>query len=393
MKNPLTTAVTFLLTLSFFIDPNSSKAQGEKQQTFQNMRNKDFTKLIGGIQEGARLNYNSEKTNLEGSGGKEIKKAHILIQGIGSVGTTTNLSALFNQKVLPTFSGNLIAHFLIPQWSKWFYDGTFSRNISELQNSTLPTENISTKIEPSNSSERVIFTYTENLREKIISGTYKPTDKLYTYKRFFWASLATKYDNSKFSFYDSTQSYASQLSEPVYNSWTSKLSFNGYIFWNKSDIKWRSGIGWRPHFIYFTISTQYGLGNNILQLKKTTVNDITSTTNNGATTRQIIKSQSAYEGKFKEFKTLTPSFDIILSPIKSFAINAFGEYHIINRSDKINNEIDNFGSFATGIYFYSDSKTSPINIGAFYKWTKDNVSDSWTKQIGIRTSIPITPLN
>jgi|GEM_PF-3754772 len=393
MKKQVFLFMTFLLGLFLLASPKIAKAQEEKQETFFKMRNNDFTKLIGGIQEGARLNYNSEKTNLEGSGGKEIKKAHIFLQGVGSIGTTTNLSALFNQKVLPTFSGNLTAHFLIPQWSKWFYDGSFSRNYNQLQNAAVDAESISTKIDPADANENTVFEYKDNLKEKIANGSIKSTDRLYTFKRFFWASLTTKYDNSKFSFYDASRTFSNQLYEPIYNSWTGKVNFNGYVFWNKNDVKWKRGISWRPNFIYFTISAQYGLGNNVQQLKKTTVNDISSTTVNGANTRQIVKSQSAYNGVFKEFKTFTPSFDFIFSPIKSFAINAFGDYNFINGGDKTKNNIDNFGSIATGIYFYGDGNSSKINIGAFYKWTKDNSTNSWTEQVGLRTSIPITPLN
>ena len=390
MKKQTVYSQASLLVLSLIMFPLLTEAQSEKQKTFRKMRNNDFTKLIGGIQEGARLNYNSEKTNLEGSGGKEIKKAHMFIQGVGSIGTTTNLTTLFNQKTLPTFSGSVTAHFLLPNLSKWFYDGTFSRNYTQLQNLAVDEKTISTKIY---SGAATVFEYKDNLKEKVTNGSLKATDNLYTFKRFLWASVTAKYDNSKYSFFDATRPFSDQLYEPIYNSWTGKGSFNMYLFWNKTDVKWKRGIGWRPNFIYLTVSAQYGLGNNVQQLKKTTINDISSSTVNGTSTRQTVKSQSAYNGVFKEFKTFTPSFDFIFSPIKSFAINAFGDYNIINGSDKTKYNIDNFGSIATGIYFYGDGNSSKINIGAFYKWTKDNATNSWTEQVGLRTSIPITPLN
>lgn len=393
MKKQDVLSLALLEIISLIMLPAVTEAQSEKQETFRKMRNNDFTKLIGGIQEGARLNYSSEKTNLEGSGGKEIKKAHMFLQGVGSVGTTTNLTTLFNQKTLPTFSGSLTAHFLLPNWSTWFYDGTFSRNYTQLQNSAVDEKTISTKINPTAVNESAVFEYKDNLKEKVASGSLKATDKLYTSKRFFWLSLTAKYDNSKYSFFDATRPFSEQLYEPTYNSWTGKGSFNMYLFWNKTDVNWKSGIEWRPNFIYLTVSAQYGLGNNVQQLKKTTVNDISSSIVNGTTTRQTVKSQSAYNGVFKEFKTFTPSFDFIFSPIKSFAINAFGDYNFINGSDKKRNGIDNFGSIATGIYFYGDGNSPKINIGAFYKWTKDNATNFWTEQIGLRTSIPITPLN
>jgi hypothetical protein len=385
--------LTLLAAVSLIMFPFLTEAQNEKQETFRKMRSNDFTKLIGGIQEGARLNYNSEKTNLEGSGGKEIKKAHMFLQGIGSVGTTTNLTALFNQKTLPTFSGSLTAHFLLPNWSTWFYDGTFTRNYPQLQNLAVDEKSISTKINPADANESTVFEYKDNLKEKVANGSFKATDRLYTFKRFFWASVTAKYDNSKYSFFDATRPFSDQLYEPTYNSWTGKGSFNMYLFWNKTDVNWKSGIRWRPNFIYLTVCAQYGLGNNVQQLKKTTINDISSSTVNGTITRQTVKHQNVYNGVFKEFKTFTPSFDLILSPIKSFAINAFGDYNFINGSDKTKSNIDNFGSIATGIYFYGDGNSSKINIGAFYKWTKDNATNSWTEQVGLRTSIPITPLN
>lgn len=390
-KQVLLSVIAFAsLTLFTF---GIANAQAEKQEDFQKMRNNDFTKLIGGIQEGARLNYNTEKTNLEGSGGKEIKKAHIFLQGVGSIGTTTNLSALFNQKFLPTFSGNITAHFLLPSWSTWFYDATFSRNFSALQNANTDTKTIDTKVDPTDNNEATVFKYKDNLQQKIANGSLKQTNTLYTFKRFFWASLTAKYDNSKYLFFDISRPFLDQLYEPIYNSWTGKASFNTYLFWNKTDVKWVRGFPWRPNFIYLTLAVQYGLGNNVQQIKKTTVNDISSSVVNGTTTRQVLKSQSAYNGVFKEFKTFTPSFELIISPIKSFAINVFGDHNFINGNDKKKNNIDNFGSIATGIYFYGDGSTSKINIGAFYKWTKDNATNTTTEQIGLKTSIPITPLN
>jgi len=173
MKKQIFQTITFVIAFTFLVLPKISKAQAEKQETFQKMRNKDFTTLIGGIQEGARLNYNSEKTNIEGSGGKEIKKAHIFLQGVGTIGTTTNLSTLFNQKALPTFSGNITVHFLIPQWSKWSFDSTFSRNYSQLQNAAVDVKSISTKINPADNNEKTVFEYKDDLKESIANGNIK----------------------------------------------------------------------------------------------------------------------------------------------------------------------------------------------------------------------------
>ncbi len=379
----------FIVAILVFACIPGASAQPEPQSNFSKMRKDDFSKLIGGIQEGGKLQYNNEKTVLEGSGGKEIKKYHLFIQGTGSIGTTTNLSNLFSQKALPTFSGSLTLHWLIPGFSKWFYDGTFARNYAALRTSTTP-ETIDTKSTPGSRTEVTKFTYREALQDKINKGTLSATSRLYTHKRFFWLSASGKYDNTKYAFYNANATFDNQLSEPIYNAWTGKLSINGYIYWNKTDISW-SGIKWRPNFIYLNFSAQYGLGNNIQQLKKTTVNDVTSSTVNGNTTRQVLKSQSVYNGTFKQFKTLTPSFELIFSPFRSFAVIAFGEHSFINSADRAAYNMANYGSIATGVYFYGDGN-SKINVGAFYKWTKDNATDSWTEQIGLKTTIPIAPL-
>jgi hypothetical protein len=367
-------------------------AQNEPQNNFTKTRETDFSKLMGANQEGGKLNYNTEKTNLEGSGGHEFKKAHLFIQGTGSVGTTTNLSTLFSQTVLPTFSASITVNYLITPWSTWYFDNTYTRNVSQLNAAGIVAGNISTKNNPASTTEKTVFTYKESFQGKVIAGTFKATDRLYTFKRFFWASATGKYDNSKYAFYNAGMPFADQLSEPHYRAWTGKLTFNSYLFWNKEDINWVRGIHWRPNFIYLNISSQYGLGNNIDQLKKATVNDILTSNTSGTTTRQTVKSQSAYTGTYKEFNTFKPAFEFILSPFRSFALNVFGEYNYINKTDKLKFNINNFGSIATGIYFYGTGKPSAVNIGAYYKWTRDDATNSWTKQIGLKTSIPVTPL-
>lgn len=139
---------------------------------------------------------------------------------------------------------------------------------------------------------------------------------------------------------------------------------------------------------------QYGSINNIDQLKKTTVNDISSSYSNSTNTvtRQVVKSQSAYVGGFKQFNAFTPSFEFILSPIKSFALVTFGKYNMISDVDQTRYSIKNYGSIATGFYFYSSGKASSINIGAYYEWTSNNVTGDRTERVGLKTSIPITPL-
>ncbi len=379
------------VNIAFFCsNSNNAFAQGnaETQSNFKKMRRTEFTKLNGGIQEGYRINYNSEKTNIEGSLARELDKVHSLLQLTASVGTTTNLSQLFTQDVLPTFSVGITHHYLFQKASTWFYDNTFSRNYSAIKNGPSNPSAISTKNNPIDPTEATVFEYKNELRNKINKeSNITASTPLYTYKKFTWLSTNIKYNNSKYQFYDNKRLFNNQLYEPIYDAWTAKISISNYRYWNKSDVNWVRRIHWRPNFIYFTAGLQYGLNNNIQQLKKTTVTDILSSTVSGTSTRQTTKSTNSYTGDYNEFHSLTPSFDLLISPIQSCAVNIFGDYNFIKE-----NSIQNFGSIATGIYFYSGESQSKINIGVYHKWTRNNNDDTWVREIGLRTSIPITPL-
>lgn len=374
----------------------TKESTSEKQKTFQKMRSNDFTKLIGGIQEGVRVNYNTEKANIEGSVAKELAKSKLLLQGSGSLGTTTNLSSLFSNPGLPTFTAGLSGHKLFTSWSTWYYDGTFNNNFAPIEDQNQEISTIDTKVHKDDSAEKLQFRYKPLLREKVKSGKLTKTERLYTFKRFIWGSLAAKFENSKYQFFDGSRSFDDQLYKAVYESWSGKASMSGYFSWNKADIQWVGKTGnkkWRPNFIFCSFSVQYGLGSNVQQLEKTNVNDISASTVSGNSTRQIVESTIAYDGIYKEFNTVTPSFEVIISPIKSVALNIFGDYNIINETDSKEVSIGNYGSIATGLYFYGNGDSSRVNIGVFMKWTKQELTKSWSDQIGLRTTIPITPLN
>lgn len=392
MKQNKFLAVLFVAFTTIFLQLDM-QAQEEKQDNFIKMRNTDFTKLIGGIQEGFRLDYNTEKTSLGGSVAKEYKKSGLMFQLVGSVGTTTNLSSLFDQKVLPTMSGSLTLHYPMKWASTWFYDGSFSKNFNSIQNPATKLEDISTDVVENGVTYVGNFEYREALREKIRTNKLSSTDRFYTHKRFLWLSATGKYENNKYLFFNSALPFASQFSEPTFAAWTGKVAANYFVSWNKTDLKWKGGFfGWRPNFFYITGGLQYGLGNNVTQLKKQTVHDVSSSVVSGGTTREVVKTQTPYAGQFKEFKMLTPSFDIILSPIRSFAINVFGDRTLISSSDRDKMGLSNYGTIATGVYFYGNGSTSKINIGVFYKWTTNNTTNETVGNFGLRTAIPITPV-
>lgn len=216
-----------------------------------------------------------------------------------------------------------------------------------------------------------------------------PALPLYTCKRFFWASVAGFYNNSKYQFYDKKRQFSGQLFEEHYTSGNAKGSLNYYMSWNKSEISWNS---WRPEFFFITLGIKYGLESNILLLKKTTVTDVNYTEiDSTGTTRQITKTTAAYQGTFRQYNTIVPSAEIVLSPVKAFALDVFGEYNYLSKSDQTKIGTANYTSIAAGIYYYGSDKTSKVNIGIFYKWTK-NSSKTLKEEIGIKVSLPITPI-
>lgn len=381
--------ISIMALPSTIVYSQTAAAEKKTQASFPELRASEFTKLLS-LQEGAKANYSSEKSNVEFSKGVSVKN-NFFLQGTGVVGTTSNLNDLFNQNVLPAASIALSGHFIIDKFglSKYFYDATFKRNYSKLKNDSINLDDISTKIDPTDKQQ---FQYKPALRKKVQGGSISKDEELYTYKRIIWVTGTGKYENVKYQFYDTSRAFAKQLYEPMYSTFNIKFLLNGYHYWNKSDITWSQGkFNRRPNFIYWNIGFQIGLGNNVQQLKKSTINDITAITVNGTTTRQVGKTQTAYTGIYKEFTSYVPSFEFIYSPFRLIAIDIFGDYTAINKNDKQKYKMEDFYSIAGGLYFYSDEKTSKINIGVYYKKTRNNSTNIWIDQIGIKASIPITP--
>ncbi|WP_207533616.1 hypothetical protein [Desertivirga arenae] len=367
----------FLFIFLFFqitkVLPQSQDVNAEFYET----RKTDFTKLLG-IQtsfEGIKINYNTDKASIEGNLGKSFGKGKFLVQVGGALGTTTNLNGIFDQKVLPATSVNISLSRLLPK-SIWRYDASLPNNYSAIQGNGA-IGNIITGAP---------FRYTEAFREKVNSGKHPSNKTLYTFKRLLWATATLKYDNNKYSFYNSARNFSKQLYDTAYQTFSGRVNVNGYVFWNKEDAKWAS---WRPNFLFLTAYLNYGRVNNISQLKKINVTDISSSVLNNNTERQISKTSSSYTGEYKEYRAVTPGFEFIFAPIKTVSLDLFGEYNYFQGTA----QISNYGSYGTGIFFYTSSGniSSKLNIGVFYKRVESS-NNNWEGQFGLKTSIPITPL-
>jgi len=373
-------SVPYLCASVIFI---SSAAWGQdKQYDFSKGRIEDFTKLIGGLQEGPRVNYNTDKTNVEYSGNWKIRTS-TLLQTTGAIGTTTNLGETFANGAMPTGQVSVTLHRLLGNMSIWYFDGQLRKNQSFLQ-SDLPLKSIDTGTKK--------FTYRQALRDKIHKGTLVPgINKLYTARSFFWVSGGLKYDYSKYTFFDDKAAFDKQFSTPRFTTWSARL-FASYMFsWNHTDVKW---AWWKPRFYYVTFGLQRGLDNNVSQLKKKTVTDIKSVYFDASTntTRQVTETTSAYTSVYRSFACWTPQFEIIYSPVQYVAVDLFGNYNLIDSQDRETYNLSNYLTLAAGLYFYGNGEKSKINIGLYYKWVENPKEDNWVGTFNLKTSIPIVPL-
>jgi hypothetical protein len=361
--------------------PGFSQDTSIKQDDFNKGRDQDFTKLVGGIQEGIRLEYNNEKTNLGYSQAKKLAGS-LMVQGAFSVGTTSNLSTLFSQDVLPAFAVSGTVHKLIRNWSIWFYDGEFTTNGGNFKNNGASPDSFV-------SSSPNEFTYRDRVWAKVTKGELTPgRDSLYTVRSFWWLSGTVKYDYSKYAFYDTARVFSLEVYDERYGAGSAKASLNYFINWNHDDIKWR---WWKPRFVFATVGLQRLRNNNIQQLKKDQINDVKFQTVNGSTIRQYTETASAYGGIYREYGSIAPQFEFLYSPLKALAINFFGEYNIIDKSDRDRLKVENYAAVAAGLYFYNSNEKSKINVGVFYKWVEDPLANSWDGTINLKTSIPIVP--
>jgi len=345
--------------------------------SFTSIRNRDFSKLIGASVPGLSLNYNSDKTTLNGSFTIETDSANLSkvawLQLVPSIGTTSSLfswGSAFEPTFSMSFSYTKIVH------NKYYYDNKFAENYEAIKGDE-DLNQISTGFGGN---------YSESLRKNLQSDkpTLKKTDKLYTAKIVDWISIAPNGGGAKLSMYDSKAIYAGQITSPYYWSWGVTATFNHYYYLNNDDIHWYGFPTTR--FFYYNFGFTLGNNNNTDQLKKVTLNDISSSVSDPTSnaTRQLVKSTDAYSGQLITYTSVTPAFELLYSCVKLFAFDFFGNYNFITNSSA---PIKDYGNVATGLYFYTSTTASKVNFGIYYQHT---IYTNPSKElIGLKTKVPI----
>jgi hypothetical protein len=354
-------------------------SQSPVSGTFTSIRNKDFTQLIGASTPGISLNYTQDKASLGGSFSivrdTGTHSDHPMwIQLNPSIGTTTSLYDLSQKAPQPDFSLALSFTFIVR--NNYYYDATFQNNYDRIKGAD-PLKNISTNAG---------FYYSDALRKDLQSKDPKlsSVDKLYTAKRIDWISINPEWGGTGYSFFDKSKEFSSQEYKIYYQLWGINASFNHYWYLNNEDVKWN---GWpTTRFFYYNASIRFGTNNNTDALKKTTINDVSSSIIDPVTNtnRQVIKSSSSYTGQYEKYVAVTPSFEILYSFVKIMAFDFFGSYNLITSN---NAGIRNYGSIAGGLYFYTNANSSSVNIGIYYQHSLN--STPVKEQIGLKTKVPI----
>lgn len=373
MKRLILTGVMNAMALCAFAQKGIETAG-----SFTSIRNNDFTQLTSISTPGVSVNYNSDKAVINGSftiGAIHEDTAHPMwIQLQPSIGTTTSLFTLGQDLPQPDFALSASLSYIVK--NKYFYDGTFTDNYDLIQ-SDIDLNSIDT---------RSGFHYTASLRDNIKSKAPKlePNRRLYTAKRINWFNIVPEVGGSKYTFFDRNRVFDSQIYKPYYHLLGINLSFNHYWYLNNEDVHWNGFPTTR--FFYYKLAVKYGSNNNTEIIKKADIEEISTViidpiTN---TTRQVIKNTSAYSGIYEDYNAVTPSFEILYSFAKSFALDFFGNYNFITSN---NATTTNNGSIASGLYFYTNSNDSKINIGVYYQRTIG--SNSAKEIIGLKTKVPI----
>jgi hypothetical protein len=380
VRNPAL-LVGFLLS-QLNVHGQTAAATQKQPASLRSIRFQDFSQLVGSYTSGIAVSYNADKSTINGSFG--IKQdtnhslKHIWLQVIPSIGTSTNLFTLGQQTPQPDFSLAVNGIFLIE--NVYGYDAYFTSNYEDIKgNRSLKNDVLSGRY----------YRYSDSLRASLRSRNpkYQKDDKLIVLKSITWISIHPEWGGTNFTFYDSTRSFAAQIYKPYFHQLGLTVSFNHYYYQNTEDIKWRSPYRYYnfPFFFYF-LAVRVGTNNNSDFLKKITLNDITSTRTNAgnSTTRQLVKSTSAYQGLYQDYVAVTPSFEILASVARFFAFDVFGNYNYV-LSQKA--DVKNYGALAGGIYFYTNTSGSKIDIGLYYQ---HSLSSHPSKEIiGLKTKVPI----
>lgn len=388
MKSVITAILLFAMSISTIYAQGDS--QGSTRNNFRELRKKDFSKLSGIDQnfEGISFKYDKDKAILnfgQGIGFGHGKNALNINLGVG---TTTDLTKLFKQDLLPVFTAGLTYNRLLG--AKYYYDGQYDDNFAGL-NGTAPLSNYQT-------SDPGRFRYKQGIRENIRKGKYDASTRVYSHKRLYWIGIGGKYNNNKYAFYDASRVFAGQQYDTVFQTFSGTISLNGYAGWNHTDFKWtprnKVWLFHRPEFVFGTIYATVSKNNNINELKKVPISDIKESyfDSSSQTTRQILsKDESYYQGKYIEFYTTTVGTKIYYSPITMLTLNVFADVTMVGKKDISTFGLNDGATVGAGIFIYvSQANKSSINIGVDYKRVQNITNTKWNNRLELVTSVPIS---
>lgn len=379
-----------ILLCTFSVSAYAQDGAESNTRTFNEVRKTDFNKLIGTENnfQGVSLMYDKDKTSVVGSGGIPLNnKGTRLLYINGSLGTTTNLTNLFDQDLLPTFSVGASYNWLLPRHVKmftgsvWRYDSSFLGNRNSLKNDP-DLDDISTG--------STKFSYRSKFQNDVKQNKFT-ANRVYTFKHVTWLSGALKYNNDKYGFIDLTRQFNNQKYDTTFSTFSGQFSLNGFLGWNHDYFKWK----FRPVYVYGILYARYTKNNNIAQLDKSTVYDVSSTQYDSSanTTRLGGKSQSYYKGKYVEYRSGALGARIMVSPIRHVTIDLSAEKNIISKADKKSLGLNDYSIVSAGLFVYTGSQDNfKVNIGLAVKRFQTSANKNWNNRVEIITSIPISPV-
>ncbi len=415
--------IIFFTSLVTFASHNSF-AQDEK--SFEEIRKDDFKKLVGTSSnfEGFSVKYDKDKTSLLGSGGFTLNNKHIFMVG-GSLGTSTNLSNLFNQEILPTYSIGVSYNFLL-RGTKYFYDRTFDGYQQAIKDRKAEIDSIKNKLailsalDVSTNDIRVqtlqnrldeiedesitITTHDSRFahRSKMKNRMLKRLEerkRVYTHKRLVWVSIASTYNNDQYGFIDYARPFNAQQYDTSFQTFSGQISFNGYAGWNHTDYKWnrffKKPLNYKPVYIYSSLFGRISRSNNIADIKKKTVYDLEKSDYDTSSKilRQSGKSKSYYNGNYYQFSTTAIGAKILISPFNHITLDFSAETNFIRNADKDNFKLNDYSVLSAGFFVYTgDKDTFKLNIGLAFKRQQSSTTKAWQDRLELITSIPIGPI-
>lgn len=407
---------------------HNSLAQDEK--SFEEIRKDDFKKLVGTSSnfEGFSVKYDKDKTSLLGSGGFTLNNKHIFMVG-GSLGTSTNLTNLFNQEILPTYSIGVSYNFLLrgtKYFSKYFYDATFDDYQQAIKGRKAEIDSIKTKLailsalDVSTNDIRIQtlqdrleeiehesitittqdsrFAYRSKMKKRMLKGL-EERKRVYTHKRLVWVSIASTYNNDQYGFIDYARPFNAQQYDTSFQTFSGQISFNGYAGWNHTDYKWnrffKNPLNYRPVYIYSSLFGRISRSSNIADIKKKTVYDLEKSDYDTSSKilRQSGKSKSYYNGNYYQFSTMAIGARILISPFNHITLDFSAETNFIRNADKDNFKLNDYSVLSAGFFVYTgDKDTFKLNIGLALRRQQSSTTKNWDNRLELITSIPIGPI-